>query len=64
MKAVSTPITAKLAYSMRESAQLSSCCERVIWQAIKDGHLKAVRLGRSVRIMHDELVRFLESRQG
>ncbi len=58
------PTPAKLALTMRESGQLASCCERVIWQAIKDGDLKAVRLGRSVRIMHVELVRFLESRQG
>ena len=54
----------KLAYTMRESGQLIGSCERVIWQAIKDGDLKAVRLNRSVRIMHVELVRFLESRQG
>ena len=63
MATVSTT-PAKLAYTMREAGQLAGFCERVIWQAIKDGHLKAVRHGRSVRITHVELVRFLESRQG
>lgn len=54
---------AKLAYRMREAAEQASCCERLIWGFIKSGELKAVRLGRSVRITHSELVRFLESRQ-
>ncbi len=64
MKAVSKPLTEKLAYRMKEAAEQVGCCERLIWGFIKSGELKAARLGRSVRIMHDELVRFLESRQG
>ena len=63
MVAVSTS-PAKLAYTMREAGQLIGCCERLVWGFIKDGDLKAARLGRSVRITHVELVRFLESRQG
>ena len=53
----------KLAHTMRELGHLIGCCERQVWGYIKDGHLKAVRLKRSVRIMHVELVWFLESRQ-
>ena len=49
-------VSMKLAYTMRESGQLTGFCERVIWQAVKDGDLRAVRLGRSVRILHVELV--------
>gem|GEM_PF-5768141 len=59
---VSTP--AKLAYTMKEAADQVGCCERLIWGFIKSGELKAARLGRSVRITHAELVRFLEARQG
>ncbi len=47
------------AYSMREAAQAVGVCERSIWQAIKDGRLKAAKIGRSVRIRSEELDRFL-----
>lgn len=49
----------RLAYSMREAAQAVGLCERSIWAAIKDGRLKAAKLGRSVRIRAEELERFL-----
>jgi len=49
---------------MKEAADQVGCCERLIWGFIKSGELKAARLGRSVRITHAELVRFLEARQG
>ena len=55
MKAVSTPITAKLAYTYREAAQQLGVCERLIWQAVKDGKLTAARFGRSVRIPAEAL---------
>ena len=50
----------RLAYSMREAAEAIGVCERSIWQAIKDGRLRASRIGRSVRISATELERFLE----
>ena len=53
------PAGQRLAYSMREAAQALGICERSVWQAIKDGRLKACKLGRSVRIRRDELERFL-----
>jgi excisionase family DNA binding protein len=49
----------RLAYSMREAAKALGICERSVWQAIRDGHLKAAKLGRSVRIRREELERFL-----
>jgi excisionase family DNA binding protein len=51
----------RLAYSMREAAQAIGICERSVWQAIKDGRLRASRIGRSVRISAAELERFLEA---
>lgn len=49
----------RLAYSMKEAAAALGICERSVWAAIKDGRLKASRLGRSVRIRTEELDRFL-----
>lgn len=49
----------RLAFSMREAAAALGICERSVWQAIKDGKLKAARFGRSVRIHRDELERFV-----
>ena len=49
----------RLAISMREAADACGICERGIWQAIRDGRLKAAKLGRSVRIRVEELDRFL-----
>ena len=54
----------RLAYSMREAAASLGICERSVWQAIKDGRLKAARLGRSVRIPADELDRFVREAMG
>jgi len=51
--------TKRLAYTMKESADLINRCERSIWQAIQDGDLKSIRLGRSVRIRAEELDRYL-----
>ena len=40
----------KMAVSYREAGQALGVCERVVWQLVKDGKLKAIRIGRSVRI--------------
>lgn len=63
-RTATTGDVSRLAYSMREAATALGLCERSIWQAIKDGHLKASRIGRSVRIHRDELDRFLRASQG
>lgn len=49
----------RLAYSMKEAAQAIGISERSVFQAIKDGRLRASKLGRSVRIHRDELDRFV-----
>ncbi len=40
----------RLTVTYREAGDSLGVCERVVWQLVKDGRLKAVRIGRSVRI--------------
>jgi excisionase family DNA binding protein len=50
----------KMAVCYRGAAQALGVCERVVWQLVKDGKLKAFRCGkRSVRISITELERFI-----
>ena len=49
----------RLAVTYREAGESLGVCERVVWQLVKDGRLKAVRIGRSVRIPVSELERFV-----
>lgn len=49
----------RLAVTYPEAANALGVCERVVWQLVKDGRLKAVRIGRSVRIPVAELERFV-----
>ena len=49
----------RLAVTNRETGDSLGVCERVVWQLVKDGRLKAVRIGRSVRIPVNELERFV-----
>ncbi len=49
----------RLAVTYREAGDALGVCERVVWQLVKDGRLKAVRIGRSVRIPVSELERFV-----
>jgi len=51
----------RLAVTYREAGDSIGVCERVIWQLVKDGKLKAVRIGRSVRIPVSELERFVSA---
>lgn len=49
----------RLAVTYREAGESIGVCERVVWQLVKDGTLKAVRIGRSVRIPVSDLERFI-----
>ncbi|MGZ0174025.1 MAG: helix-turn-helix domain-containing protein [Planctomycetales bacterium] len=51
----------RLAVTYREAGDALGVCERVVWQLVKDGRLKAVRIGRSVRIPVAELNRFVSA---
>lgn len=44
------------------ASELLSVCPRTVWGMVKSGELKAVRIGRSVRIPMTELERFLSER--
>ena len=48
-----------LAHTVQDSARLTQLSERTIRRAIKSGRLRAVRVGRAVRISHDSLLQFL-----
>ena len=48
-----------LAVSYRDAAKMLGICDRKLWQLVKDGELRAVRMGRSVRIPARELERFV-----
>ncbi|MDA1161710.1 MAG: excisionase family DNA-binding protein [Planctomycetota bacterium] len=51
-----------LAVTYREAAKSLGVCERAVWQLVKDGELRAVRIGRSVRIPVQELKQFVAIR--
>ena len=52
----------RLAVTYREAAKSLGVCERAVWQLVKDGELRAVRIGRSVRIPVKELNQFVADR--
>lgn len=52
----------RLAVTYREAGDALGVCERIVWQLVKDGELKAVRFGRAVRIPVSELERFIADR--
>jgi excisionase family DNA binding protein len=44
-----------------EAARLAAVSPRTIWQATKDGKLRAVRFGRAVRYDPEDIRRWIES---
>jgi excisionase family DNA binding protein len=58
---VSTPDDNRFALSMRECADELSVSEKTIWTLINSGKLRAFRVGRGVRILRIELLRFAQS---
>lgn len=60
----STPGNGRLAVTYLEAGQMLGVCERIVWQLVKDGELKAVRFGRAVRIPVAELERFVREQSG
>ena len=61
-KAASDEGQGRLAVTYREAGDALGVCERIVWQLVKDGELKAVRFGRAVRIPVAELERFIADR--
>ena len=54
----------KATYTLPEAAELLSCHAETIRRAIKEGALKAARLGREYRLSRLELQRFWQERGG
>lgn len=54
-----TPATPRL-LRPREAAEMLTVSERKLWTMTKNGNLRAVRIGRSVRYDVSELMAFIE----
>lgn len=57
------PNQARLAYLPTEVADLIGQSRAQIYTYMADGSLPSIKLGRSRRILHDDLIAFLESRR-
>ena len=55
-----------MAVTYREAGKKLSVCERTVWGLVRDGRLRAVKIGRAVRIPVSELERFIadQTQQG
>lgn len=53
--------TPKLAYTLRDAAQMTSLSERFLSKQIAAGRLQAQRVGRRVLILRAELERWLKA---
>jgi excisionase family DNA binding protein len=53
--------TPKLAYSIPQAVEATSVGRSTLYGQIKEGHLKATRIGGRTVIMADELMRWLNS---
>lgn len=55
----SPAVVGRHALTYREVAQALGVSERTVWQLVRDGKLKACRLGRAVRIPVAAIEQFL-----
>lgn len=55
------PIATKPAYSVEELCRFTSLGRSIIYQEIRRGHLKAVKLGRRTLILASEVERWLNT---
>ena len=49
----------KLLYSVKHAAELLDMSESTVWNLLRDGKLTGVKAGRSRRIAHAELERYI-----
>jgi excisionase family DNA binding protein len=54
----------RLLLTMREAAVALAVCEKTVSNLIRDGQIRALRIGRAVRIDVAELREFIEGRKG
>lgn len=50
-----------IAHRARDISELTGYSKPFVYRLIETGQLPAVRVGRTVRVMHDDLVAFLEA---
>lgn len=46
-------------YSLKEVSEITSVSRKTLWQIVKDGKLKAVKIGREYRISEANLLKFI-----
>jgi excisionase family DNA binding protein len=51
----------RMIYSVKHAAELLDCSENTVWNLLTEGKLKGLKMGRSRRITHAELVAYIES---
>jgi excisionase family DNA binding protein len=56
-----TPSNARLLLTVEEAADMLNISRTTVYGLLRDGILKAVHIGRSVRLPHAELVRYVEA---
>ena len=61
---ISEVVMIKQTYTLGEAADLLSCHKETIRRAIKDGELKAVKLGRGYRVSRVDLEEFWANKGG
>lgn len=57
------PDNKPLAYSINEAVAAARIGRTFLYAAIKKGELPVVKLGRSTRVLHADLLAFLESKK-
>ena len=54
----------KLLYRIEEACIVTGLGRTKLYAEIKSGHLRVVRIGKSIRIPHDELVAYVKRLKG
>jgi excisionase family DNA binding protein len=50
----------QLLYTPRDAARVLAICERTLWGLTRDGEIRAVRVGRSIRYSGLDLAEYVE----
>lgn len=58
-----SPVVDRLTYRPSEVAQMTGLSEPFIYKLIADGEIPSVRVGRSICVLRDDLVGFMQARR-
>jgi excisionase family DNA binding protein len=56
-----TDYPASKLWTVRKLSELSNFSEDYIWRLVREERLKALKIGRSIRIKHEDYVNFINS---